>query len=200
MPAEEFERVLVSQFVDMSRRGGAGRSASAMGGESFTKRNSVDKAKETLDAFARHFYSLLFAKMVTQANASIGYKQGVTLFIGVLDIFGFECFKENHFEQLCINYANERLQKHFNDYVFREEAKMYEAEGIEWKDLDFPDNRLSCGLVEDKGTGRCLFLLLRAWTARASRLQCDFKKFQSSKMPSHIDIQVSSLTSPTSAQ
>lgn len=85
------------------------------------------------------------------------YTPSVNLFIGVLDIFGFECFDNNHFEQLCINYANERLQKHFNCYVFEEEAKMYEHEGVDWKNLDFPDNSSSCNLIEERSEGYIIY-------------------------------------------
>ncbi|CAD7936120.1 unnamed protein product [Amoebophrya sp. A120] len=140
LKAEDFEAAITSQYVVTPN-------------DQFTKRNSVQKAKETMDSFARHFYSLLFNKMVQQANSSIGYVPSVSTFIGVLDIFGFECFQDNHFEQLCINYANERLQKHFNNYVFQEEAKMYNREGVDWRSLDFPDNSASCALIEERGSG-----------------------------------------------
>ncbi|GMI31266.1 hypothetical protein TrRE_jg3701 [Triparma retinervis] len=67
-------------------------------------------------------------------------KEGTTMSIGVLDIFGFECFKRNGFEQLCINYTNERLQKQFNSFVFEEEQRLYAAEGIRWDDVEWRDN------------------------------------------------------------
>ncbi|RHY25488.1 hypothetical protein DYB32_008284, partial [Aphanomyces invadans] len=73
--------------------------------------------------------------------------------IGILDIFGFENLVSNGFEQLCINYANERLQSQFNDLVFAKEQRMYEAEGIEWKYIEYPDNAPCLQLLEDRPMG-----------------------------------------------
>ena len=81
-------------------------------------------------------YGKLFDWLVRQLNATMYSKSPKTTIIGVLDIFGFEIFKTNSFEQLCINYCNEKLQQHFNNHVFKEEQRCYMAEGI-----DFPDVR-----------------------------------------------------------
>ena len=73
--------------------------------------------------------------------------------IGVLDIFGFEVFKHNSFEQLCINYANEKLQFHFNDFIFNEELKMYKSEGVPYQTMTFKDNQVCLDLIEGKPLG-----------------------------------------------
>jgi len=113
----------------------------------------VTQAADNRDALAKALYGLIFNYVVKVANRSIGYKEDVKLFVGVLDIFGFECFKFNSFEQLCINFTNERLQQFFNSFVFKLEEQLYEREGIDWDALDFPDNQDSVDLLQAKGTG-----------------------------------------------
>jgi len=114
---------------------------------------NVRQASDNRDALAKALYGIIFNFIVAQTNISIGYVNDVKLFVGVLDIFGFECFKMNSFEQLCINFTNERLQQFFNSFVFKLEEQLYEREGIPWDALDFPDNQDSVDILQAKSTG-----------------------------------------------
>lgn len=107
----------------------------------------TSEAEAGREAFARNLYSFLFLKIVARANESIGFLPG-QLFCGILDIFGFESFETNSFEQLCINFANERLQQFFNNFVFKLEEQVYAEDGIEWTAFDFPDNDENVQLFE----------------------------------------------------
>jgi myosin V len=91
---------------------------------------------------------------VERINNSISTSsQDEKLFCGVLDIFGFECFSYNSFEQLCINYTNERLQFFANTFIFKQEQELYKKEGVTWDVSDFPDNQECLDLLEKKNTG-----------------------------------------------
>jgi len=74
-------------------------------------------------------------------------------FIGILDIFGFEILQTNSFEQLCINFTNERLQQQFNEYVFDREQEIYRAEGLDWTTIHYKDNQHVIDLIGKKPTG-----------------------------------------------
>ncbi|XP_031564569.1 unconventional myosin-VIIa-like [Actinia tenebrosa] len=105
---------------------------------------SDSKATDVRDAFVKGLYGKTFVWIVRKINASIykpkDEKDGRTS-IGVLDIFGFEVFDVNSFEQLCINYANENLQQFFVAQIFKIEQEEYSREGIEWKQVTFQDNQ-----------------------------------------------------------
>ena len=102
---------------------------------------NLEQARDSRDALAKSIYGKLFSWLVDRCNDKLVHEDASSAFVGILDIFGFESFKVNSFEQLCINYANERLQQQFNWDVFKSEQAEYESEGIEWKYIEFIDNQ-----------------------------------------------------------
>lgn len=122
------------------------------GGETFEVPLKPEDATDGRDALAKSLYSRTFNWLVARVNECIHHRSKVKRFIGVLDIFGFEIFKYNSFEQLCINYANERLQQQFNDFVFKHEQSIYAKEKINWSFIDFPSNASTVELI-DGGIG-----------------------------------------------
>ncbi|UKK00584.2 myosin [Theileria orientalis] len=122
--------------------------------EFYTKPKRIDEAVDTRDAIAKNIYSILFDFVVNVANSAVDPKQSeVDVSAGILDIFGFECFQINSFEQLCINFTNETLQNFFNNCVFKYEQQLYTDEGISWNPLDFPDNQDCIDLFKAKISG-----------------------------------------------
>lgn len=110
-----------------------------------------EKAKSALDSLSMSIYSRLFDFLVQKINESLEGKRGK--FIGILDIFGFEIFEQNSFEQLCINFANEKLQQQFNRTTFKEEEALYQAEAIEYTPIVFIDNQVVLDMIEKAPTG-----------------------------------------------
>lgn len=105
------------------------------------------------DSVAKFIYSSIFDWLVYSINQSLctaEIEAQIKNFIGVLDIYGFEHFKKNSFEQFCINYANEKLQQEFNQHVFKLEQDEYIKEEIEWNFIDFSDNQPCITLIEAK--------------------------------------------------
>lgn len=102
------------------------------------------------DALAKYIYSKLFHYIVNTINRNLVSDKLEDCFIGVLDIYGFETFDTNSFEQFCINYANEKLQQQFNQHVFKLEQENYLKEGIVWTMIDFYDNQPCIDLIETK--------------------------------------------------
>ncbi|KAG0053594.1 Myosin type-2 heavy chain 1 [Gryganskiella cystojenkinii] len=112
-----------------------------------------DQALGVRDSVAKYIYSSLFDWLVNNINASLSSEavaSRIHSFIGVLDIYGFEHFKKNSFEQFCINYANEKLQQEFNQHVFKLEQEEYVREKIDWKFIEFSDNQPCIEMIEGK--------------------------------------------------
>ena len=121
----------------------------------------VDQAVETRDALAKALYEKVFHWVVNKINVSFGSAAEAAHRIGLVDLFGFEFFETNSFEQICINYANEKLQNVFNAHVFVLEQKEYERERIEWQDIAFSDNQAVLQIFEgSSGKPNGLFKLL----------------------------------------
>ncbi|EQC32929.1 hypothetical protein SDRG_09459 [Saprolegnia diclina VS20] len=119
-------------------------------GETFTIPLKVDQAFDLRDAFAKGIYSRLFDWLVGRINRAICSTKNVSSHIGLLDIFGFESFDHNGFEQLCINYANEKLQQKFNSDIFKTVQAEYVEEGIPLDLVSFEDNQPILDLIEGK--------------------------------------------------
>lgn len=115
-------------------------------------------SSNTRHAMAKHLYSRLFDWLVWRINQSTagkggGPKKDATKKIGILDIYGFEVFEWNSFEQLCINFANEKLQQHFNSHMFTLEQRLYAEEGISWSHIQWQDNQEIIDNLEKRPLG-----------------------------------------------
>lgn len=113
----------------------------------------VPQAIETQEGLGKAAYSKVFDWVVDRLNVSVAPEVPEKAAIGVLDIFGFEIFETNSFEQLCINLANEKLQSHFNDHIFKMELKVYEQEGLDVSGITFADNQPCLDMIEKKPNG-----------------------------------------------
>ncbi|XP_060930749.1 unconventional myosin-Vb [Limanda limanda] len=116
--------------------------------ETYVKNMSSKQATNARDALAKHIYARMFDWIVQHINKSLHTTSKQNSFIGVLDIYGFETFEINSFEQFCINYANEKLQQQFNSHVFKLEQEEYMKELIPWTLIDFYDNQPCIDLIE----------------------------------------------------
>ncbi|KAL1135171.1 hypothetical protein V6Z11_A12G156300, partial [Gossypium hirsutum] len=125
-----------------------------VGHDNIIQKLTLSQAIDTRDALAKSIYACLFEWLVEQINKSLAVgKRRTGRSISILDIYGFESFGRNSFEQFCINYANERLQQHFNRHLFKLEQEEYIQDGIDWAKVDFDDNQDCLNLFEKKPLG-----------------------------------------------
>jgi myosin heavy chain 9/10/11/14 len=125
IPSDAFVKALLTPRVRAGR-------------EWVTQSRTQQQVLHSLDALSKSLYEKSFGYLVERINQSMERPSNPKVsFIGVLDIAGFEIFKTNSFEQLCINYTNEKLQQFFNHHMFVLEQEEYARENIEWKFIDF---------------------------------------------------------------
>ncbi|XP_039978178.1 unconventional myosin-Ig isoform X5 [Xiphias gladius] len=135
------------------------RTVATGGGEVIEKGHTEQQACFGRDAFAKALYERLFGWIVGRINGVIEVKDynpvlhGKNTVIGVLDIYGFEIFDNNSFEQFCINYCNEKLQQLFIELILRQEQGEYQREGITWQHIDYFNNKIIVDLVEQPHKG-----------------------------------------------
>uniref|UniRef100_A0A8C6PUL0 Myosin IG n=1 Tax=Nothobranchius furzeri TaxID=105023 RepID=A0A8C6PUL0_NOTFU len=135
------------------------RTVATGGGEVIEKGHTEQDACFGRNAFAKALYERLFGWIVSRINGIIEVKDynpvlhGKNTVIGVLDIYGFEIFDSNSFEQFCINYCNEKLQQLFIELILQQEQDEYQREGITWQHIDYFNNQIIVGLVEQQHKG-----------------------------------------------
>lgn len=109
---------------------------------------NIVQATAARDALAKAIYNNLFDWIVDRVNVSLQAYPGADKSIGILDIYGFEIFDHNSFEQICINYVNEKLQQIFIQLTLKQEQETYEREKIQWTPIKYFDNKIVCDLIE----------------------------------------------------
>ncbi|KAI1867647.1 hypothetical protein JX265_007449 [Neoarthrinium moseri] len=144
------------------------------------------QANATRDALAMAIYNNLFDWIVGRVNKSLKAKQATANNIGILDIYGFEIFEKNSFEQLCINYVNEKLQQIFITLTLKAEQDEYAREQIQWTPIKYFDNKVVCELIEQvRPVGIFSALKDATKTAHADPAACDRTFMQSINGMSH---------------
>ncbi|CAF0951774.1 unnamed protein product [Rotaria sp. Silwood1] len=124
-----------------------------VGNEYVNKGQNKDQVINSIGALSKSIYFRIFTWLVDRVNVTLDVKAKRQYFIGVLDIAGFEIFEFNGFEQLCINYTNERLQQFFNHHMFVLEQEEYKKEGINWTFIDFGMDLQACIDLIEKPMG-----------------------------------------------
>ncbi|EJT80832.1 myosin-1 [Gaeumannomyces tritici R3-111a-1] len=155
-------------------------------GEVIKSPANVSQATATRDALAKALYNNLFDWIVERVNQSLKARQQTTNTIGILDIYGFEIFEKNSFEQLCINYVNEKLQQIFIQLTLKTEQEEYAKEQIKWTPIKYFDNKVVCELIENIRPPGILSAMKDATkTAHADPAACDRTFMQSVNGMSH---------------
>lgn len=149
-------------------------------GEVIESPANVAQATATRDALAKALYNNLFDWIVERINQSLKARQATSNSIGILDIYGFEIFEKNSFEQLCINYVNEKLQQIFIQLTLKAEQDEYAREQIKWTPIKYFDNKVVCDLIEQvRPPGIFSAMKDATKTAHADPAACDRTFMQS---------------------
>ncbi|KAI7904550.1 P-loop containing nucleoside triphosphate hydrolase protein [Cokeromyces recurvatus] len=140
--AESLTKALTSRVMETQRGGRRG--------SIYEVPLNMVQAIAVRDALAKSLYERLFEWIVMRVNISLQSRSSHQYTMGVLDIYGFEIFEENSFEQMCINYVNEKLQQIFIELTLKAEQEEYVREQIQWTPIKFFNNKVVCDLIEEK--------------------------------------------------
>ncbi|KAK6820880.1 myosin I myo5 [Apiospora arundinis] len=155
-------------------------------GEVIESPANAAQATATRDALAMAIYYNLFDWIVIRINQSLKARQSTDNTVGILDIYGFEIFEKNSFEQLCINYVNEKLQQIFIQLTLKAEQEEYAREQITWTPIKYFDNKVVCDLIEQiRPVGLFSAMKDATKTAHADPAACDRTFMQSINGMSH---------------
>ncbi|KAL7285494.1 hypothetical protein ACG7TL_000591 [Trametes sanguinea] len=138
----QVQRALTTKIVETQRGGRRG--------SVYDVPLNPSQASAGRDALAKAIYNNLFEWIVSKINVSMKPRTTTAQLIGILDIFGFEIFEDNSFEQLCINYVNEKLQQIFIELTLKTEQEEYVREQIKWTPIKYFNNKIVCDLIEEK--------------------------------------------------
>ncbi|KAJ1672098.1 class II myosin, partial [Coemansia sp. RSA 25] len=139
---EMVSKILTSRTIETSRGGRRG--------SIYDVPLNIAQAQSARDGLAKAIYDRLFDWIVVRVNKAMQARSESSYIIGVLDIYGFEIFEQNSFEQLCINYVNEKLQQIFIELTLKAEQEEYVREKIKWTPIDYFNNKIVCDLIEAK--------------------------------------------------
>ena len=140
--SHHLNKALTTRIVETSRGGRRG--------SVYDVPLNIVQATAVRDALSKALYFNLFDWIVTRLNKSLKARGAIANTVGILDIYGFEIFEKNSFEQLCINYVNEKLQQIFIQLTLKTEQEEYAREQIKWTPISYFDNKIVCDLIEER--------------------------------------------------